>query len=319
MSSIRQSGKINDNTTLIDIGMQDVHGLAAVYLIRGARTCLIDSGTRTEAPRLIKMLTEMDAFPPDLIIATHPHWDHTQGIPRLRQEASRQGKKIEVLASAEALPLLADASFNNVFGGGPYENIQDVTPIVEGDTIDLGGISLRMYEVPGHCRGHLAILDEKSGNLFVGDAIGYKLSDTLLLPTFMPPTWDAEAFISSVSKLRQIPYETLSLAHFGCIYGPEAKSLLDEAMETYNTWWQWYEKHAGRLDDTGYLLRAMREEISPNLPVVRPVSIKMKVLLGLVNAVGAVLGRKTAIMDKLFFGGIVRWLATGYRMHESTL
>jgi len=48
MCAIRLAGKINENTTLIDIGMEDVHGMTAVYLIRGSRTCLIDGGTSAD-------------------------------------------------------------------------------------------------------------------------------------------------------------------------------------------------------------------------------------------------------------------------------
>ena len=46
MPAIRQPGRINDSTTLIDIGMYGVAGLAAVYLISGRKKCLIDGGTR---------------------------------------------------------------------------------------------------------------------------------------------------------------------------------------------------------------------------------------------------------------------------------
>jgi glyoxylase-like metal-dependent hydrolase (beta-lactamase superfamily II) len=127
MSAIRQSGKVNENTTLIDIGISDVNGITAVYLVEGIRKCLIDGGTRNDAPSMVKMLSKLGAFPPDLIIVTHPHWDHSQGITFMRQEASRLGKVIEVLASSEALPLLADVSFNDAFGSDPYEGIQDVT------------------------------------------------------------------------------------------------------------------------------------------------------------------------------------------------
>ncbi len=317
MSAIRQPGKINENTTLVDIGMEDVHGMTAVYLIRSDRTCLIDAGTRAQAPRLIKMLGELEAFPPDLIVVTHPHWDHAQGIPLLRQAASRQGKQIEVLASSAAIPLLADASFNDIFGGGPYESIQDVTSVKEGEAIDLGGIALRIYEIPGHCRGHIAILDEKNRNLFVGDALGIKVSDDIFLPPFMPSTWDPDAFLSSVNRLRQIPYETLCLAHFGCIGGSEARSILDEAVETCNTWWKFYERHADRLGDADYLLQAMRKELNLGIPILRPVTFRLKVLLGLVTAVGSVTGRKMAIIDKLAFGDPLGWLATGYRMYTS--
>ena len=313
MSAIREPGKINEHTTLIDIGMAGIYGMTAVYLIQGDRTCLIDGGTRQQARRMVQMLTTLGAFPPDVIIATHPHWDHCQGIPLLRQEAARQGKKIEVLASQQAIPLLADTTFNGVFDRGPYESIQDVAVVKEGDTVDLGGITLHIYDVPGHCRGHIAILDDRNRTIFVGDAIGIKVSDDIFLPPFMPPTWDPDAFESSVSKLRQIPYEALCLAHFGCIGGGEAQTILDEALETWRTWWQFFERHDAQLDDSNYLLQAVRKEINPGIPIIRPVSFGLRVLLPLVTGAGSIMGKKTAIIDKLAFGDAVTWLAAGYR------
>ena len=315
MSAIRQPGKLDECTTLIDTFMGGVQGMTAVYLIQGDRKCLIDAAMPAEVPRMVKMLRQLDAFPPDLILVTHPHFDHAQGIPDLRKEAAREGKQIAVLASHDAVPLLADASFNDVFDSGPYQSIQDVTPVRDGEVIDLGGVALRIYEAPGHCRGHIAILDEQQGNLFIGDAIGYKLGDEHFGPPFMPPTWDTEAFLATVDKLKQMSYEKLCLAHFGCFYGSEARSILDESLETFKTWWNWYEQHADRLNDTDYLLQAMRKELHPATPDIKPASFKMKLLLSLASGVGTVLGRKTAILDKLFFGGTLSSLAIGYKMY----
>ena len=312
MTAIREPGKINPDTTLIDIGMEEIRGMTAVYLIRGERTCLIDGGTRQQARRLVQLLSDLNAFPPDVIIPTHAHWEHAQGIPWLRREAARRGKKIEVLASRDAIPLLTDATFNTVFDRGPYESIQDVTPLKEGDTVNLGGITLRIYDVPGHCRGHIAVLDEKNHTLFIGDAIGMKLTDDISLPPFMPPTWDAVAFQASVERVRQIPYQALCLAHFGCIGGSEARSILDEAVATWHTWWQFFERHADELSDTNALLRDMRREIPPGIPPIRPLSAGLRLLLGLISAIGTITGTRTALIDKLAYGDAVRWLASSY-------
>ncbi len=317
VASFRFPGKINKNTTLIDIGMEGIYGLTSVYLIRGARTCLIDAGTRKDAPRIVKQLKGLDAFPPDLVIVTHPHWDHAQGIPFLRKEALKQGRKIEVLASGEAIPLLADKTFNDVFDRGPYESIKDVMPVREGDAIDLGGIALRVYEVPGHCRGHIAIMDEKNSNIFVGDAIGDKLNHTIMFPPFMPPSWNPDDFLSSIGKLKQIPFDTLCLAHFGCVCGIEAKSILDDAVDTCNTWWQWFERNADRLSDTSYLLKAMRKEIIIGIPDPKPTAFGRRILLGLMTVLGKALGKKTAVLDSLAFSEPLKWLATGYRMYQN--
>jgi glyoxylase-like metal-dependent hydrolase (beta-lactamase superfamily II) len=317
MTAIRRPGKINQDTTLIDIGMHGTYGLTAVYLVQAARSCLIDGGTRREAGRLLKALRRLDAFPPDLIIVTHPHWDHIQGIPLLREEAARQGKTIQLVASEGAVPLLADASFNEIFGHGPHPSIRDVTPIRAGDALDLGGLALRIYDAPGHCPGAIAILDEENRNLFVGDSLGVKVSDDLFLPPFVPPCWDPEAFRSSVERLSTVPYDTLCLAHFGCIGGSEARTILHESEEVCSAWWEWFGRHADGLGDIGALLRAMRAEMKPGIPVLRPVSLGLRVALGLMTAVGTVTGSKTAMIDRLAFGDMVRWLATGYRMYTA--
>jgi glyoxylase-like metal-dependent hydrolase (beta-lactamase superfamily II) len=318
MSAIRKSGKLDDHTTLIDIGMMGMYSIAAVYLIRGKKTCLIDGGTRTEAPRMIKALKELDAFPPDCILLTHPHYDHAQGVPRLRLEASRLGKKIEVLASPQAIPLLAEPSFNDIFEKGPYEKIQEVTAVKEGDVIDLGGVSLRIYDVPGHCQGHVAILDEQSRALFVGDALGNKMTDQIYLPPFMPPFWDPDAFLASVDKLKHIDHQAICLAHFGYLYGSEAASILDEAVDIYSVWWQLYEKNASRLDDTSALLHAMRKEIRIGVPEPQPISIGMRALLRIVSGVSSLLGQKAAVLDRLSFGEYITWLAEGYRAYKKS-
>lgn len=38
-------------------------------------------------------------------------------------------------------------------------------------------------------------------------------------------------------------------------------------------WWQLYEKHTDKLNDTDYLLKAMREQINPGIPVLQPISL----------------------------------------------
>ncbi len=314
MTAIRTPGKINEDTWLIDIGMLGVYGVTAVYLIRGERTCLIDAGTRSEAPRLIKLLKALDAFPPDVVIITHPHYDHAQGLPVLQREASRVNQPIEILAGHDAILPLADPTFNDPFKRGPYQSIGDVRGVREGDALDLGGISLRFYDVPGHCCGHLAILDEKNRNLFVGDALGDKVADDLFLPPFMPPTWDAAAFLSSVSKLKPLDYATLCLSHFGCIGGSEAHSILDEAIATYRAWWEVYDRNAERLNDPDYLLKIIRQELNPGIPKIQPTSLGLQVLFNVVSAISTVVGKKTVLMDKVGFGDTCQQLAIGYRM-----
>ena len=265
MTAIRQSGKINEDTTLIDIEMLGVPGIFSMYLIESGKKCIIDAGTETEAQETLNKLKELNAFPPDMIILTHTHWDHTQAIPFLCQEAEKMGKKIEILASAPAIPHLRDQSFNDAFGMGPYNNIEnDITPLKEGDIVDLEGITLKIFEIPGHINDHIAILDEKHNNIYVGDAIGDKVLDNFFLPPFMPPYWEKEAYFNSINKLKNIDYDALSLAHFGYIYDDEAKSILDESVSVYERWWKLLEENVDKLFDLAYMKDTIIQKVIPN-------------------------------------------------------
>ena len=137
MTAIRKPGKVTENVTLIDFKYEGVAGVGGIYLIEAGKKCLIDSGSKDGAPHVIKTLKELNAFPPDYVIITHSHWDHSQGVPLLRKKAKQEQKSIEVFASEKAIPLLEDQSYNEVFKQKRFDNIKDTFPLKEGDIIDL--------------------------------------------------------------------------------------------------------------------------------------------------------------------------------------
>lgn len=276
MTAIRKEGKINDDTTLIDIRMFGVPKITAIYLIESGKTCLIEGGTHTEARKIFRQLKELNAFPPDMIIITHSHWDHCQAIPFLSQRAKKEGKEIEILASEKAIPNLRDQSYNEIFGTGPFNNIEgDIVPLKEGDTVDLDGLKLKIFETQGHMTDQILILDEKNKNLFVGDALGDKVSDTVFVPPFYPPHWDEENFLNSIDKIKKIDYETISLTHFGLIHGEEAKSILDESIDNLNKWWSFFEENIENLDNIPYLIDKVLPEVIPKSELdIYPLKLK---------------------------------------------
>jgi glyoxylase-like metal-dependent hydrolase (beta-lactamase superfamily II) len=266
MTAIRKEGKFNDDTTLIDIKMFGVPKITAIYLIESGKTCLIDAGTHTEARKILRQLKTLEVFPPDMIILTHSHWDHCQSIPFLTQRAEKEGKEIEILASAKAIPNLRDQSYNEVFGTGPFNNIEsDITPLKEGDTIDLNGIKLKIFETQGHMSDQILILDEKNKNLFIGDALGDKISDAIFVPPFYPPHWNREEYLNSIDKIKKIDYETISQTHFGVFKGEEAHSILDESIANLNKWWSFFEENIEHLDNIPYLIDEVLPEVIPKM------------------------------------------------------
>jgi glyoxylase-like metal-dependent hydrolase (beta-lactamase superfamily II) len=316
MPSIRQRGRVNDSTTLIDIGMYGVAGVAAVYLINGRKKCLIDGGTRATSKRIIGSLRDMGAFPPDVVIATHSHYDHVQGIPTLRREAAKIGKSIKVLASEKAIPLLKDQSWNRVFGPGTYEGIDDVTPLKENDIVDLGNITLRIYEMPGHSDDQIAVMDESSKTIFVGDAVGDKIADGAFLPPFYPLSWNPDLFRASLDRIARLDYDSVCLAHFGCIYGDEARRLPDEANNVCETWWRLFDKYADKLGDAGFLRDAVLREIRPEVPDLKIQSPKLKALFALISAWRKLTGKPHLPVGALLLGEVLKNLSAGYTMSK---
>lgn len=66
----------------------------------------------------------------------------------------------------------------------PWEKTAKLLPLDEGWSIDLGGRVIRAYAAPGHSKGSMIFLDEKTRTLFAGDA----LNNNLLLAMTMDPS-----------------------------------------------------------------------------------------------------------------------------------
>ena len=222
------------------------------------------------------------------------------------------------MASEAAIPLLEDQSFNKVFDEKEhYENITDVIPLKEGETIDLGGLTLKIFDVPGHMPDHIAILDETTKNLFVGSAIGDKVGDQAFLPPFQPPYWDQDAFYASITKLKQIDYSSLCLAHFGYIFGDEAKTILDEAIASYEQWWQLFHKNVDNLDDIDYMMDVIIKETDPAFPEFKILSKKLKVLYGLLVGWKKLTRKRPPPIGELLLHQVVEWLSKGYKTSKN--
>jgi glyoxylase-like metal-dependent hydrolase (beta-lactamase superfamily II) len=108
----------------------------------------------------------------------------------------------------------------------------------DGHRVDLGdGHFLTMIDSPGHAKHHHAVLDEHTGTLLVGDAVGVKLPELgVLRPATPPPDFDLEQATTSLRRFAELRPQLVVLTHYGPVDDPletlsDAEAMLHQWVE----------------------------------------------------------------------------------------
>jgi glyoxylase-like metal-dependent hydrolase (beta-lactamase superfamily II) len=158
----------------------------------------------------------------DLVIQSHVHEDHVAGLfrfPTARVVAHRADLPgLHHIDGLLAIYGYADARLMDglrtwVVDEFHYAPRPDAEPYDDGAVFDLGGTSVRAIHLPGHTRGHSALLVEPEGVLFLGD---------IELSSFGPyygDAWsDLDDFERSLARVREIDARVwVSFHHAGVI------------------------------------------------------------------------------------------------------
>jgi len=239
MVFINSEGKFNDNSFLIDAQMFGMKGNAAIYIIEnnGIRI-MID--TTTPAPtirKIVNKIKELGLYPIHKLLLTHAHWDHVEGVGRLKKIMKET--EIEVLASENAVYNLTHPEKMNEEYEVYIDPIENVSPLKEGDIIDLNGLELEIFNFFGHSQDLIAILDKKNKNIFSGDAIINKYDPDTFLPVFLSHEFDESELHKTFEKLRKIKLElkdklnSICLSHFGVWTDEDFEKILNEMEDVH--------------------------------------------------------------------------------------
>jgi len=120
------------------------------YLIgdEAAKACaVVDPGGSPE--RVLSMI-EKSGLEPRMILLTHGHWDHVGAIPALLEK----WPDLPVYAHKKELCPADEPNPHYFF---PHAGKNQRT-YGEGDTLDLGGLAVRVLHTPGHSRGSVTLL-----------------------------------------------------------------------------------------------------------------------------------------------------------------
>lgn len=133
-----------------------------------AKTCaVIDPGLEPE--EIIDFLNKHH-LTPEAILLTHGHGDHIGGIPAIKE---RFPECLIFIGEGDAEKLTDPVkNLSDAFGIGLTVPPADKT-LVDGETVEVAGLSFEVRAVPGHSAGHVVFLLKQFDPpiVFVGDVI----------------------------------------------------------------------------------------------------------------------------------------------------
>jgi glyoxylase-like metal-dependent hydrolase (beta-lactamase superfamily II) len=217
-----------DGIVGVDTRMAGKTRLTSAYLLEGPEPTLVETGPTTSVKSVTEGLRALGLGPEDLahIVVTHIHLDHAGGVGRL----SSRFQRAVVWVHERGAPHLADptklvASATRVYGEermealfGPVDPVpqERLRAVADGDTIALGARKLEVLYTPGHASHHIALVDDRSGAVFTGDALGIHLPDARVVrPATPPPDIDVELGLDSIERIRSRAESVLLFSHFG--------------------------------------------------------------------------------------------------------
>jgi hydroxyacylglutathione hydrolase len=157
------------------------------YIVEDERTkkaLVIDAGGE---PEQILDLLKKNGLRLELIIATHGHWDHLEGVRLLKEKSG-----------ARFLMHQAD-----LFGLKTTNTPQPDGFLNDQAKVECGTLNFAVIHTPGHSPGGICLYNEKEKALFSGDTLFQSTYGRVDLPYS-----DEAAMVDSLKRLLKLPPAT---------------------------------------------------------------------------------------------------------------
>ncbi len=242
---------------IIDLNFFMTETIASYVIETGEGPILIETGPETVFENLKSGLSDLGYAPSDVkhVFVTHIHLDHSGGAWRLAETGSTiyvhpvgaphliEPEKL----MKSATRIYGEDNMKRLWGEVGGIDKDRVVAIEDGQSINIGGVEIRVVETAGHAGHHHCYLIENA--LFTGDTAGCLMAGGPMIPATPPPEIHIEKWNASIDKMRQISPDVLYLTHFGGY--TDVGPMLDSAAEKIEEWSEWIGQRvsAGKSDE----------------------------------------------------------------------
>lgn len=145
----------------ISVGAMDVN-CYIVYGDESIECAIVDPGD--DADKILDLI-ERTNLRPKYILLTHGHFDHIGAVKEIKEKTGAQ-----IAIHPEDAQHLTDESRNlSSLIGKPSIQLPPDILVEDGDTLEVGNITLKVIHTPGHTKGGVTYMGENI--LFTGDTL----------------------------------------------------------------------------------------------------------------------------------------------------
>ena len=236
---IRKPGKVQERIWFL--GCEE----SGVYLLEGDESSMILSGGMSYiVPDLIEQFKEFEINVNRIreLLILHSHFDHVGIIPFFKRrypemEVYASERAWEILQMEKAIVTINEFSRNvarrmereEAYSEYDLEWRDDIhgRMVREGEKIDLGGLTVSIFEIPGHSSCCIAAYVPELKALFPTDGGGIPFAQTIITSGNSNFT----KYQESLEQLKDLDVEYYCADHYGYVIGEEARTFIPMTIE----------------------------------------------------------------------------------------
>jgi glyoxylase-like metal-dependent hydrolase (beta-lactamase superfamily II) len=256
---------IGDGFYVIETYYLNRTGFTACYLlVDKGEAVVIETNTNHAVPFILGSLELLGIGREQVkyVIVTHIHLDHAGGTGELMKHLPRAELIIHPRGKKHIIdPGKLIESVKEVYGSAQYKELYgEIVPVPgervqianDGDEFQLGSRHLQMFDMQGHAKHHLVVLDKNTGTVLSGDnfGIGYPRMDLggfrLVFPSTSPPQFDPGKALDTYERIAGLNPSRVLLTHYGAIRD------IDATLNQLKSWIEFSVEIAGKRYKEGF-------------------------------------------------------------------